>query len=230
VNSQKKYFPKGNPHTPFEKQTVGPFREDLYNFAYLVKSLSRRNMILSVLCCICVGAVIYTTMTAHFKTYVVRVDKANGHIDAPVELKAAEYNPKEAEIIYFLSSFVKNIRTVPLDPIVFKHNWDTAQYFITQESAKKMQLLLAKDNPLEKLGKNTTQVTINSVQSQPGTKSTYQVRWTEETFSLHGASENLTTNYVALFSIFIESPSDEKFLQINPLGLTINDLNFSKES
>ena len=76
----------------------------------------------------------------------------------------------------------------------------------------------------------TIQPVIKSIQLQPGSKSTYQVRWSEEEFSLSGGMSNKKVNYVALFSVGIDPPSKEDELLINPLGLKIQDLTISVES
>ena len=90
--------------------------------------------------------------------------------------------------------------------------------------------MLKSDNPRTKLGKMTIQPVIKSIQLQPGSKSTYQVRWSEESFSLSGGMSNKKVNYVALFSVGIDPPSKEDELLINPLGLKIQDLTISIES
>ena len=190
----------------------------------------KRNIVFLVLCCICVLAVVSMAFWANFRTYVVRVDNATGRIEAGNELIATNYEPREAEKIYFLSNFIKNIRTIPLDPVVFRSNWNNAQYFMTQEASRKLNVLMTQEKPMEKLGKATIQITINSIQTQPGTDDTYQIRWTEDEFSLSGDTNNIQNHYIALVSIAIVPPTKEQELKINPLGLTIKDLNYSTET
>ena len=90
--------------------------------------------------------------------------------------------------------------------------------------------MMKSDNPRTKLGKMTIQPVIKSIQLQPGSKSTYQVRWAEESYSLSGNASNKRINYVALCTVGIDPPSKEDELLINPLGLKIQDLSISVES
>lgn len=179
---------------------------------------------------ICVVSNIYFVSNYSTKTYVVRVNDTTGAIDTTGPLKASNYEPKEAEIKHFLAQWILDTRNIPLDPVAFNNNMTTAQHFMTNEAATKYLSLIQNDNPAAKLGKFTVQPTIKSIQLQPGSKATYQVRWTEDTFSLTGNSTNKKVNYVALFSIGIDPPTKEEELMINPLGLKIRDLTLSIES
>ena len=71
---------------------------------------------------------------------------------------------------------------------------------------------------------------LRSIQLQPGSKGTYQVRWSEEEYSLSGSSTHRINNYVALFAVTVDPPTKEAELLINPLGLKIKDLTMSIES
>ena len=100
----------------------------------------------------------------------------------------------------------------------------------TTQSANKLADMLKNDDPRAKLGKMTVQPTIRSIQLQPGSKGTYQVRWSEEEYSLSGSSTHRINNYVALFAVTVDPPTKEAELLINPLGLKIKDLTMSIES
>lgn len=222
-------FPKGNPVDAFEKGAAGKFESALYNLALDKDVAKKRNLIYLGLVVICVIATVLVTTTFSYKTYVVRVDNATGQVMAGGELKATNYSPQEADIKYFLKEYLEDTRTVPLDPIQFKRNWDAAQALMTQEAMTKLNNYLAKDNPANKLGKNTVQPKIKSIQLQPGTNSTYQIRWSEESYQLSGNTLGKPVNYVGLFTIKLDPPKDEETLKVNPLGLYIVDLAITKE-
>lgn len=230
MDQQKMFFPKGNPTDTFDKDAHGRFQSDLMNLAYDKHLSKERNIFLVGLCGVCVAAVVYIATTANYKTYVVRVNDATGQIEAGQQLQAVTYNPKEAEIKYFLSQFVENIRTVPLDPILYRKNWQNAQQYMTTAAAQKLNGLIASENQAAKLGQYTTSIKIRSVQMQPGSQRTYQVRWSEDTYSIGGTNTGKQDIYVALFTVAIEPPTNEAAFLVNPLGLKIADLNYAKET
>lgn len=222
--------PKGNATDPLEKGAMGKYGDDL------TRSRAERDhaywlmkaCVAIIAICVIITSII--AVSANYKTYVVRVDNATGQVETGGQLKSTNYQPQEVEIKHFLAQFVTDTRTVPLDPVLFKNNIDRAGHYLTNESANKLQAMLKDNNPQTKLGKMTVQPTIKSIQLQPGSKSTYQVRWTEEEYSLSGNPNNKKVNYVALFTVAVDPPSKEEELLINPLGLKIRDLTVSIES
>ena len=129
-----------------------------------------------------------------------------------------------------MAQFIADTRTIPLDPVQYKNNWNRSRHFMTQEAAQKINAIVSKDNPVGLLGRMTVQPQIRSIQLQPGSNSTYQVRWVEEEYAISGNITGRKVSYVALFSVVIEPQSKEEELLINPLGLKIKDLAISKEN
>lgn len=222
--------PKGNPADIFEKGGQGKFSSDLQNLAYgRDMAKKQRNWCIAIIG-LCVVSVVLIATTFNYKTYVVRVDNATGAVETGGQLKTTNYQPQEVEVKHFLFEWIKDVRGVPMDPIQFKRNVDTAQHFMTQEAAQKYAGIIQGHNPVAKLGKSTVIPELRSIQLQPGSKNVYQVRWSETDFSMSGAMSDVKVNYVALFTVAVDPPKDEKELLINPLGLKITDLTMSVES
>lgn len=230
MEPQEKFFPKGNSTDLFDRNAAGRFQTDLYNLAFDKDVAKKRNLMYLALLAICVLSTIFIAVTANYKTYVVRVDNTTGQVETGGQLKATNYEPKEAEIKAFLAQFVADTRAIPLDPVQYRTNWDHAKHFMTQEGMQKYSAIVAKDNPIAKLGHLTVQPQIKSIQIQPGTQATYQVRWVEDEYSIGGTSTGKKVGYVALMSLKIEPQSKEEELLINPLGIKIKDLTVTKES
>ena len=230
MESQKRFFPNGEPTALFDRKAAGRFQTDLYNLALDKDVAKKRNLLYIGLLIVCVLATIFIAVTANYKTYVVRVDNATGQVETGGQLKATNYQPQEAELKAFMAEFIADTRTIPLDPVQYKTNWNKAKHFMTNEAAQKYSALVSKENPIAKLGHMTVQPQIKSIQLQPGTKATYQVRWVEDEFSIGGTATGRKVGYVALFSITIEPQSKEEELLINPLGMKIKDLTLTKES
>ena len=230
MDEQRKFFPKSQPTDAFDKKAHSVFQSDLYNLALDKDVAKKRNLIYLVLIIVCVLATAYISTTASYKTYVVRVDNATGQIETGGELKATNYQPQEMEIRHFLAQFILDTRTLPLDPVQYKNSLEKSKHFLTSEAAQKFNSILVKDEPVRKLGRMTIQPEIKSIQLQPNSKNTYQVRWSEEEFSVSGSATGKKINYVALFNIGVDSKGmNESELLVNPLGLKIRDLNMSRE-
>lgn len=155
-DEQKKFFPKGKATDVFDKKAAGVFQNDLNNLAYDKHKAQQRNVLLLITLAVCVVCMVYVTVFANYKTYVVRVDNATGQVEVGSRLVTTNYTPQEAEIKHFLSRFVSNIRTIPLDPVLYKSNWNTAQHFLTPQAAQKLNNMIASENQLARLGRSTT--------------------------------------------------------------------------
>lgn len=224
--------PSGNPTDlfPKRKRAFDRYASDLRNFAYQRDTERKRNKIYLGLVALCVIATVFTVTTMSYKTYVVRVDNATGAVETGGELKATNYTPQQAEIKHFLSQFLLDTRTIPLDPIQFQNSWKTASQFMTKESLAKYTSMVNKEQPASKLGKYTVQPVIKTIQIFPGSQNTYQIRWYEEEYSLTAGATGKRKNFVGLFQIAIKPPTKESEILVNPLGMKIVDLNYSLET
>ena len=165
MEQQERFFPKGKATDVFDRGAAKRFQTDLYNLALDKDVAKKRNLLYMALLALCVVAMVFVVPTASFKTYVVRVDNATGQVEAGGELKATNYDPQEAEVRAFLVQFIRDTRTVPLDPVQYKTSWEHAQHFLTQEAANKLNAILQTDNPASKFGRATIQPTIRSIQA-----------------------------------------------------------------
>ncbi len=222
-------FPKGY-GTDSYKQSHGQYEGLLFNLNEEKKYARKLSVVSFLLNIVCVLTMVYVSMTANVKTYVVRVDNATGRVDVGGQLKATNYNPQIAEINYFLINFVSQIRTIPLDPVLYRNNWSHAQYFLIPAAAQKLNVLTAQENQVEKLGKYTTQIKIRSIQQSPGANNTFIVRWSEDVYNVSGQQLDERNFYNAIFTVLINPPSKEEEIINNPLGLKIADLSITKEA
>jgi type IV secretory pathway TrbF-like protein len=160
---------------------------------------------------------------------IVALDKESGEptVVGPVDQK--KYQPGPLEIKYFLSQFVRYVRSVPLDQIVIKQNWLHAYAFLRKEAAGLLNEMTQKDSnsPLNKIGKVLVTVQPISILQIPDTNS-YQMRWKETSYTNQGTKLEEYT-MLATFIIELEQPKDEQTLQENPLGLFIKSFQWNRE-
>jgi type IV secretory pathway TrbF-like protein len=160
---------------------------------------------------------------------LVGVDKETGEARTLGPVEQTQYQPGELEVKYFLAQFIRNVRSVPLDPVVIRQNWVKTYAFLRADAAALLNEMTQKDpnSPINKIGKVLITVQPLSIVKIPDTSS-YQLRWQETVFSPHGQKED---EYTMLATVIIEldPPKDEQTLQDNPLGLFIKNFQWNRE-
>ena len=215
------------PVTPFDKAEAtwddrdGHLRVQNLNWRRAVYFLIFTNLFQTA------GIAIVTNRST-IAPYVIEVDSTTGMAKNVGLVQAQGYVPKQAEIKYFLTEFIRNTRGVPLDPIVFRENWTRAYAYMTKGAAGKMNTLMqGKESPALKLGHITVQPTVVVIVSM--SDNSYQVRWTEEEFDVNTGQKKIVP-MSGVFTIYLTQPKNEKELTVNPLGIYIADFSWEKEN
>jgi type IV secretion system protein TrbF len=81
------------------------------------------------------------------------------------------------------------------------------------------------NQPFERANKETVQVDVNTV--LPTTEHTYEVDWTETARDLGGGVISVA-RWKAVLTVAVNPPSDETVLQVNPFGLFVMNVSWSK--
>jgi type IV secretory pathway TrbF-like protein len=168
---------------------------------------------------------IYQSTKSKIIPYMVRVNS-----DGSAQSKGPipdHYRPQQPEIKYFLSQFIHWVRTIPTDPVIFKKNWLSAYAFMKPSAAMKMTGIVKKENPASLIGSETREIDITSI--LPISNSSYQIRWKETSYVADGTQKE-QLNMSGIFTFDVIMPSDEKVLNVNPLGLYIKDFSWGKEN
>lgn len=185
--------------------------------------------LLSTLCTVLAVSVTLLITQQRIVPVLVGLDKQTGEatVLGPASQRAPQPGPLEVK--YFLSQFIRFIRTVSLDQVVIRQNWLRAYAFLRPEAAGLLNELTQKDanSPLNKIGKVLVTVQPVSIIEIPQTNS-YQVRWTESVYATHGTKLE-EYSMVATFNLELEPPQDEQTLQENPLGIFIKSFQWNRE-
>ena len=193
-----------------------------YNLRRLLAGLLGVIMILTV-------GLVYKSLSANVMPYIVEVDTVTGAVRNVGTIESStHYQAGEAVYKYFLSKFLKNTREIPLDPVVYRENLTASNGFLTKNAAVKLQTMLRTEKTLEKFGHQTVQINIATILPLEGGRS-YQIRWTEETFTI-GTGEKKVTPYSGIFTVQLIKSADEAQLAINPIGMYISDFSWSKDA
>lgn len=206
-------------------------KEELFNF---YGQQSKRIMTYKILAILMLILTIISTLSCVYLAtkstlipYVVEVDKIG---EAKAIRKADQvYIPKEVEDRYFIRDIVIKMRSIPRDSVLFSRNFQQLSYFLTAPMLKKHENILFNEDT-NNLAKQliSRDISITSFNKVPRTKNTYQVKWTERMFSAEGEEINIS-NFTGLFTVINEQPRDINEININPLGIIVEDFSLSKE-
>jgi len=130
-----------------------------------------------------------------------------------------------AQIAYQLSGFIKNVRSVSIDPIVVRENWLEAYNYTTDKASLTLNDYARDNDPFSDVGKRSVSIDIASIVRS--SDDSFDVRWRETTF-LSGVRQRQDT-YTAVLSIIIDPPRDEATLHRNPLGVYVHGINWSRD-
>ena len=157
--------------------------------------------------------------------YVVAVDSlgrvvAAGAIDrsSPVDERM-----KQASI----TQWVQNMRGVTSDGLAERAAIDHVYAMIGSESAAQTIVTdyFRANQPFERGSRETVQVEVNAI--LPTSPHSYEVDWTETQRSLDGKPIS-SDKWRGIFTLAINPPTDEAVLRVNPFGIYVMDLTWSK--
>ena len=169
------------------------------------------------------AGMIWQSTQSRVTPYIVEVDKlGEARAIAPV---TGTYKPTEAQIAWYLGLFINNVRSLSTDPVVLRQNWLQAYDFATDRGAAVLNEYARANDPFANVGAQTVSVQVTSVVKAPG--STYQVRWTEQTYKQ--GSIDRTSHWTAMVTVVTQSPRTAEALRKNPLGIYVNGLDWSEE-
>lgn len=167
--------------------------------------LALASTVISVLC------VTYIGTKSTFIPYVIHVDEKTGYVQSLGALTQKTNLITDAEINYFLSRFVEEMRTVPTDSTVLQKNVNRAVKFLTPEAANKYKSLYL-DSFTGQIGSVVSRVTILSCLPVSGQKDVYTVRWKETKTSTSASRDHY---YSGNFSIKNKPIYNKEDLAVN---------------
>lgn len=169
------------------------------------------------------GGLLWYSGRSTITPYVVEVDRAGEVLGVGPAVEA--YHPRGAEIAYYLSRFIEDVRSVPLDPVVLRENWLEAYDYVTPRGAQMLNAYARANDPFAQVGRSSVAVQVTSIVRMSG--SSYETHWTESSYA-NGALAS-TDRWTGVLTIVIDPPHDVVSLRKNPLGLYIDGLDWTRE-
>jgi type IV secretion system protein TrbF len=168
-------------------------------------------------------ALVWQSTRGSVVPWVVQVDKF-GEAQA-VAAAVADYRPTDPQIAWHLAHFIEQVRSIPADPVIVRQNWLRAYDYTTDRGAIALNDHARSNDPFTKVGKSQVAVEVSSViRASPDS---FRVAWVERRFE--NGQLAATERWTAILTIHIRQPRDAERLKVNPLGVYVNAINWSKE-
>jgi len=169
------------------------------------------------------GGMIWMSSTSRVTPYVVEVQE-NGAVKA-VGPASGSFAITDAQIAHQLAAFIKNTRSVSIDPVIIRQNWLSAYDFATDQASTTLNAYAQDNDPFSQVGSKSVTVDVTSVVR--ASDDSFELRWRETGYQ-NGAQLGVQ-NFTAVLSIIIKPPTDAATLHKNPLGLYVHGLNWSQD-
>ena len=168
---------------------------------------------------------IVLSMKAKVVPYVVAIDNlgrvlAAGPADQP---SRADDRLKRAALFQWVS----DLRTVTTDGIAQRKAIDRVYSMIANGSSAQVEIgeFYRSDPPYQRAQTKSVDVDVKAVFA--ASDKTYQVEWTETVRGLSGQVES-EDRWKGSFTIAVSPPSDERLIRINPLGIYVTKVSWSR--
>lgn len=173
-----------------------------------------------------VGMVVISSQRKVYPVVILAND-TTGEAKALGKIEAQYTKPSSTHIKYFIGQFITKYRSMPLDAVVFRKNWEDAYRFLTTDASQKLNQLPETDEKIKRVGHDSITVQLVSI-NRIADSDSYQARWTETLYKDKGFGKDVY-NMTGVFSIHIEEPATEEQIMRNPLGVYIKELSMSRD-
>lgn len=170
-----------------------------------------------------VGGLLWASTRSIVTPYVVEVDAA-GSVRA-VGPASESYKPSDAQIAQLLANFIRDVRSVSIDPVIVRDNWLRAYDYTTDKGAIALNDYARDHDPFANIGRRSVTVEVASVVR--ASNDSFEIRWTEKIYA-NGQFER-ADRYTAHLTIVSAPPRTAEALSRNPLGLYVHAINWSKD-
>ena len=210
------------PETPYQKaaqvwdERIGSARVQARNW----RTMAFGSLILSAGFAV---ALVYQSARGTVVPWVVQVDNL-GQAQA-IAPATADFRPTDPQVAWHLARFIEQTRSIPADPIIVRQNWLRAYEWTTDRGAAALNDYARANDPFTKVGKQQIAVEVSSViRASPDS---FRVALTERHFE--NGQLSTTQRWTAILTIVIQPPRDAERIKVNPLGIYVNAINWSRE-
>lgn len=177
-------------------------------------------------------AVITSTYALYLSTqvklvpYIVEVDKLGTAVTAGFPQQIEYADPRVVRAT--LGNFVTSFRSITPDAVVQKQYIDRTYALLrtSDPSTQKINAWFRGNSPFEKAKSATVAIEVNNIVAL--SNQTYQLDWTEFERDRKG-KETGTRRFRGIATVAMIAPQDEATIRFNPVGLYIQDIDWTAQ-
>ena len=169
------------------------------------------------------AGVLWQSLQSRVVPYVVEIDRL-GEARAVTAVEAG-YRPTDPQIAWHLGRFIRNVRSVTLDPVVMRQDWLDAYDFTTRRGSQFLGDYARSAAPFAEIGARTVTIQVTSVVR--ASEKSFQVKWSETAFERGAVAGR--SNWTAILTIAMKPPASADVLRRNPLGIYVDAIDWSRE-
>lgn len=168
----------------------------------------------------------YLSTQVKLVPYIVEVDKLGTSITAgfPQQIEYADPRVVRATLGNFITSF----RSITPDAVVQKQYIDRIYALLrtSDPSTQKVNAWFRGNSPFEKAKTSTVSIEVNNIVAL--SNQTYQIDWTEYERDRKG-KETGTRRFRGIATVTLTAPQDEAIIRLNPIGLYVQDFDWTAQ-
>lgn len=221
----KNYAPVGEKVTPYKRAA----REwDLRIGATAVQAANWRRAAFASFAMVAVSlaGLIYLGAQPKAVPHIVEIDRAGSvSYRGDVARTWSQFKPSQAVVRYHLRRFIEDTRSLSFDPAVVKANWLDAYNVLTPGAANTLNTYAQEADPFKRA--RSERVTVDILSVVPLSADTWQADWKETSWDKSGGQGEQKL-WRGTFHVLLEQPKTDEAIEKNPIGLYIQDFNFSR--
>lgn len=176
---------------------------------------------------VAIAGLIYLGQQPKTIPHIVEIYQDGSNVyKGPVGQSWNNWTPKAIDVKFHLRRFLVNTREIIADPIVMKQRWYDVYALLTPAGAAEMTEWVRINNPMAKIDKQRAEIQILSMMML-SEANTWQCDWLETTKDAKG-QELHKKKWRSVFLIKFEQPKNQTQMEKNPIGLYIDDFNWSE--
>ncbi len=169
------------------------------------------------------GGLLWQSLQSRVVPYVVEVDALGAARAVAPAAEAAR--PSDPQIAWHLGRFIKQVRSVSLDPVLMREQWLEAYDLLTPRAKQFVDAYARAADPFADPGERTVSVTITSIVR--ASDRSFQVEWTEQAFERGSPAGR--SRWTAILTVAIRPPKTAEALRRNPLGIHVDAIDWSRQ-
>ncbi|WP_312223663.1 conjugal transfer protein TrbF [Rhizobium rhizoryzae] len=168
----------------------------------------------------------YLSTQVKLVPYIVEVDKLGTSVTVgfPQQIEYADARVVRA----ILGNFVASLKSITPDAVVQKQYIDRTYALLRapDPSTQKINAWFRGNSPFEKAKTSTVAIEVNNIVAL--SNQTYQIDWTEYERDRKG-KEIGTRRFRGIATVALTAPQDEAIIRLNPIGLYVQDFDWTAQ-